>query len=378
MAKTISFVKGKGNVNHNNREFVTENVDPDRIKDNITYVHQDLDSAFEEHFGDAIKAYDSKQTRNDRKYGSVEEYMVRLKHSKNGEKLFYENIVQIGDMKDSGTSTADGKVCAQILNEYALSFEKRNPNLKVFNMVLHLDEKTPHLHVDYIPVATGYSQGLGTRNSLSKALENQNFSNEKRNKYQNSLLSWQKSEREYLKELSLQYGIETTELGIKREDMELETFKAHEQLKDVKEELKIVTVKSDELKEQAEYFEERLADIDEIKYGTFAGKKAEEDNKALQYQNRKLKEENEKLVKENSELKSAAEYWHLLLVGIQTYKDEKLKKVTGMINKLISRGRDPLQVFIDEQKENEKQSPNPSSYRETNYTEENLFSREEH
>ena len=81
MEKTISFVKGKGNVNHNNREFVTENVDPDRIKDNISYVQQDLVSAYEEHFGEAIKAYDSKQTRNDRKYGSAEEYMVRLKHS---------------------------------------------------------------------------------------------------------------------------------------------------------------------------------------------------------------------------------------------------------------------------------------------------------
>jgi len=375
MPKTISFVKGKGNVNHNNREFVTENVDPDRIKDNITYVQQDLVSAFEEHFGEAIKAYDSKQTRNDRKYGSVEEYMVRLKHSKNGEKLFYENIVQLGDMKDSGVSTDDGKVCVQILDEYALSFEERNPNLKVFNMVLHLDEKTPHLHIDYIPVATGYSQGLGTRNSLSKALENQNFSNEKRNKYQNSLLSWQKSEREYLKELSLQCGIETTELGVKRDDMELEIYKVHAQLNDVKEELKEVTMKADELKEQAENYEERLADIDEIKYGTFAGKKAEEDNKALQYQNRKLKEENEKLVKENGEMKKAAEYWHLLLVGIQTYKDEKLKKVTGMINKLLSRGKDPLQVYIDDQKDNEGKSPDLSNNYKTN-NEENLFSRE--
>jgi hypothetical protein len=192
MAKTISFVKGKGNINHNNREFVTENVDPNRIKGNIVYIQQDLVSAYEELFGEAIKGYDAKQPRNDRKYGSVEEYMARLKHSKNDEKLFYENIVQIGDMNDSGVGTEDGKVCADILNQYALSFQERNPNLQVFNMVLHLDEKTPHLHIDYIPAATGYSQGLRVHNSLSKALENQNFSNEKRNKYQNSLLSCKK------------------------------------------------------------------------------------------------------------------------------------------------------------------------------------------
>lgn len=60
MEKTISFVKGKGNINHNNRIFVTENVDPDRIKINIVYVRQDLVSAYEELFGEVIKEYDAK------------------------------------------------------------------------------------------------------------------------------------------------------------------------------------------------------------------------------------------------------------------------------------------------------------------------------
>jgi hypothetical protein len=325
MAKTISFVKGKGNINHNNRIFVTENVDPDRIKNNIVYVQQDLVSAYEELFGEAIKEYDAKQTRNDRKYGSVEEYMTRLKHSKNDEKLFYENIVQIGDMNDSGVDTEDGKVCADILNQYALSFQERNPNLHVFNMVLHLDERTSHLHIDYIPSATGYSQGLRVRNSLSKALENQNFSNEKRNKYQNSLLSWQKRERETLKEFSKQHGIETTELGIKRDDMELEVYKTHAELKDTNQELNEVKGKVEELKEQANSYEERLTGIDDIKYGVFAGKQAEEDNKALQYENKKLKDENEKLYSKMSELQKAADYWQSLCKGMQSFKDEKKK-----------------------------------------------------
>lgn len=107
MAKTISFVKGKGNINHNNRIFVTDNVDPDRIKNNIVYVKQDWVSAYEELFGEAIKEYDAKQTQDDRKYSSVDEYITRLKHSKNVEKLFYENIVQIGDMNVSGVDTED-------------------------------------------------------------------------------------------------------------------------------------------------------------------------------------------------------------------------------------------------------------------------------
>jgi hypothetical protein len=205
MERTISFVKGKGSINHNNREFITDNVDRNRIQDNIIYVQKKLSIAYDEFFGMEIKEYDDKQKRNDRKYGSVNAYMTSLENSKNGEKLFYGNIVQIGDMTNSGCDTPEGKVCADILNEYALSFQERNLNLKVINMVLHMDEKTPHLHIDYVPVATGYSQGLKVRNSLSKALENQSFSNEKRTKYQNSLLTWQKSERELLKEISKQH-----------------------------------------------------------------------------------------------------------------------------------------------------------------------------
>lgn len=283
-------MKGRGSINHNNREFVTDNVDPNRIKDNIVYVKKKLLNAYEEFFGEAIKANDEKQKRNDRKYGSVKEYITSLENSKNGEKLFYEIVVQIGDMTDSACDTSDGKVCADILNEYALVFQERNPNLKLINMVLHLDGKTPHLHIDYVPVATGYSQGLSVRNSLSKALENQNYSNEKRNKYQNSLLSWQKSEREYLKDISKQYGIETTVLGDKRENMDLETYKSHAKLNSVKKELNTVIEKTEELKEQTNYYEDRLAGIEDIRYGAFGVKQAEKDNKALQYENNKLKE----------------------------------------------------------------------------------------
>lgn len=142
-------------------------------------------------------------------------------------------------------------------------------------MILHMDEKTPHLHIDYVPGATGYKQGLLVRNSLSKSLENQGLSNEHRNKYQNSLLSWQKLERERLKEISKHHGIDTIELGVKRDDMELEVYKEHAKLITVREELKEITEKAEELKQQTDYYEERVAAIDDIKYGVFSGKQAE-------------------------------------------------------------------------------------------------------
>jgi len=376
MAKTISFVKEKGNINHNNRVFVTENVDSDRIKDNIIYVQQALASAYTKLFEEAINKYNEKQTRNDRKYGSVEEYMTKLNHSKNGENIFYENIVQIGDMNDSGIGTDDGNICVEILNEYALSFQERNPHLHVFNMILHMDEKTPHLHIDYIPVATGYSQGLKVRNSLSKALENQKFSNEKRNKYQNSLLSWQKNEREILRDISREHGIETTELGLKRDDMELEVYKIHASLEDTKKNLNKITGEVESLKDQSDYYEERLIGIEDIKYSMFSGKQAEEDNKALQYENIKLKNENEKLNSKVNELQKAAEYWNLMCKGIRTFKDEKKKSLKEMVSNLIKRGKDPLQAAIDDKKELIN-SYTPSMIKNNNTKEKHYLEREE-
>ena len=100
MAKTISFAKGKGNIRHNNRDFISENIDKTRIKDNIVYVQQPLEEAYQEIFGQAVQEYNNKQKRADRK---ITDYMEHLKTSKNREKLFYDVVVQVGDKDDSGS-----------------------------------------------------------------------------------------------------------------------------------------------------------------------------------------------------------------------------------------------------------------------------------
>ncbi|KAB6102338.1 recombinase, partial [Bacteroides xylanisolvens] len=94
MGKTISFAKGKGNIRHNNRDFFTDNIDRDRTPNNITYVKQDLEAAYDEIFGQALQDYNAKQKRSDRK---IESYLEHIRKSKNGEQLFHEVIVQLGD-----------------------------------------------------------------------------------------------------------------------------------------------------------------------------------------------------------------------------------------------------------------------------------------
>ena len=107
MGKTISFVKGKGSLSHNNRDFVAENVDQDRMDWNVYYIQQSLREAYDQLFGSAVAEYNSKQKRKDR---WVSDYLTDIKNSGNNEKPFYEVVVQIGRKEDTGVLDADGKL----------------------------------------------------------------------------------------------------------------------------------------------------------------------------------------------------------------------------------------------------------------------------
>ena len=227
-AKTISFPKGKGHLTHNNREFICNNVVPERTSWNRTYIQEPLKDAYEKCFGQALRDYNATQKRKDRK---KEDYLKEIENSGNKEKTFYENIVQIGKKEDTpvvdenGNLTVDAKTAIEILEQYAKTFQERNPNLYLFNCVMHLDEATPHLHIDYIPVAHGYKNGMETRNSLTKAFQQMGFAKAVSRK-QNETVEWQERERSYLTELCRERGIEIEALGIQRENLSLPEYKA--------------------------------------------------------------------------------------------------------------------------------------------------------
>ena len=227
MGKTISFVKGKGSISHNNRDFIAENVDRNRTAWNVEYIKQPIREAYDQLFGEAIAEYNAKQKRKDRK---VTDYLNDIKNSGNGEKQFYEIVVQIGKKDDTGVLDSEGnlsvdaKAASEILDEYARSFQERNPNLYLFNAVLHMDEATPHLHLDYIPVAHGYKTKMHTRNSLTKALQEMGIAPAV-SKTDNETTHWQEREREYLKGLCLERGIEVEILGVKRDNYTIPEYK---------------------------------------------------------------------------------------------------------------------------------------------------------
>jgi hypothetical protein len=227
IGKTISFVKGKGSLRHNNRHFFADNVDVERISLNRIYKQESLEEAYEYCFGDALREYNEKQTRSDRKKGN---YINEIKNSGNNEKVFYENVVQIGTMYDTGVLDADGNVtvdaqkAAEVLEEYARTFQERNPNLYLFNAVLHMDEATPHLHLDWIPVAHGYKKGMKTRNSLTKAFQEMGF-DKAMDKKHTETMEWQKRERDYIRQLCREKEIFVVRKGEVRDNYSISEYK---------------------------------------------------------------------------------------------------------------------------------------------------------
>ena len=166
MKRTISFMTGKGSVNHNSRKFHAKNTDPERSCLNVEYCNENVKDVYHELFDEALARYNEKQTRSDRR---IDDYYEKIRSGKQ-EKPFHEIILQIGDKDNMGAKTENGQLAAKVLDKYMWDFQRRNPTLRVFSAYLHMDEATPHLHIDFVPYTTGSKRGLDTRVSLKQAL----------------------------------------------------------------------------------------------------------------------------------------------------------------------------------------------------------------
>ena len=219
MKRTISAMVGKGSVNHNQRKFTAENVDKSRSHLNRVYYSDKIEDVYHQLFDEALKRYNEKQTRNDRK---IENYYDKIRSSKQ-EKPFHELIIQIGNKDDMAAESENGELAEKILDEYIKGFQERNPNLKVFSAHLHMDEATPHLHIDFVPFTTGSKRGLDTRVSLKQALLSQGFKGT--SKGDTEWNRWVQSEKEVLAEIMLQHDIEWDQRGTHREHLSVLDFK---------------------------------------------------------------------------------------------------------------------------------------------------------
>ena len=227
MKRTISAMRGKGSLTHNSRQFIAENVDSSRTPLNIEYRNEDIRAVYHELFDDALARYNEKQTRRDR---VIDDYYEKIRTGKQ-EKLFEELIIQIGNKDDMNASSENGQLARQMLDEYMQSFQQRNPTLRVFSAHLHMDEATPHLHIDFIPFTTGSKRGLETRVSLKKALEALGFTGS--TKSHTELNQWIESEKQALASIMARHDIEWEQKGTHEEHLSVLDYKKQERSKEV-------------------------------------------------------------------------------------------------------------------------------------------------
>lgn len=228
LKRTISVMLGKGSINHNSRKFKAENIDAERSSLNISYCNEPIKQVYHNLFDEALERYNEKQKRSDRR---IDNYYEKIRTSKQ-EKLFYELIFQVGNMDNMASVSENGELAKKVLDEFMQEFQNRNPNRHVFSAHLHMDEATPHLHIDFVPFTTGSKRGLDTRVSLKQALAAQGFIGGFRG--DTEWKQWVESEKEQLSQVMERNDIEWEQLGTHNEHLSVMNYKKDQRVKEVK------------------------------------------------------------------------------------------------------------------------------------------------
>ena len=213
MGMSVSFKKAtkKTNLKHNNRqqeEYDNKKIDKSRMKNNKYLVQDDIKKIYEREFGEALEKYNAKQKRKDRK---IKNYFEHVKGSKKTA-VQQELVVQVGtgyNGQDYEFGDEYWHKTNEILEEYFKEFEKRNPNLKVYNAVIHNDETSPHMHINFVPVATGYKRGLEKQVAFNKAIKQQ----DKRFDVSHPFEAWRENEINEIEKLMKEREIEREKPG---------------------------------------------------------------------------------------------------------------------------------------------------------------------
>ena len=352
MKRTISFMTGKGSVNHNNRKFHAKNTDPERSCLNVEYCNENVKDVYHELFDEALARYNEKQTRSDRR---IDDYYEKIRSGKQ-EKPFHEIILQIGDKDNMGAKTENGQLAAKLLDKYMRDFQRRNPTLRVFSAYLHMDEATPHLHIDFVPYTTGSKRGLDTRVSLKQALSALGFKGGTRR--ETELNQWVAYEKEQLAAVMLEHGIEWEKKGTHEKHLSVLDFEKKERAKEVaeleqsisdgKERLSDIQIQhrkavqeTEQIRQKGEAIRQEVSELSETsdllkKQATTLAedkKKLLSDNVKLEKQQKKLQQDIEKMVQSKAVMErnihayDEDEKWQLpepaALMSAKAYKDKK-------------------------------------------------------
>lgn len=200
---TASIAKGRGYLNHNDRSIdrVSEKSwNPELSRKNVICRNIPIQDAYNQIFGKALSEYNQRQIDVNHPERQIKNYYDHISRSKQ-EKPFYEFVVAFGNMNDKNTDIYP--VLQRCLDEYITNFDERNPNFKVFQKIVHLDEKgIDHAHLDFIPVSTHNKRGLSVKNSFRGALKEMGYTGK------TAFLDWRQSEEKYMADILERHGLE--------------------------------------------------------------------------------------------------------------------------------------------------------------------------
>ena len=215
-------------------------------------------------------------------------------------------IFQIGNKDDMNAKNEDGLLAKRILTEFMDEFQARNPNLYVFTAHLHMDEETPHLHIDFVPYITGSKRGLDTRVSLKSALVAEGFTSGTRGATElNQLIA---SEKQELATVMERYGVEWLQKGTHEKHLSVLEFEKKERAREVAEldsKKQEITSVVAQLGEEVSVKKQELQNVTiEKELAEEATQKANEERTTAQREKEALLADNQDLRMENSRLES--------------------------------------------------------------------------
>ena len=307
-------MSGDGVVAHNRRTYLAENVDPTRTHLNIEYCYTPIEDAYHQLFDAALAEFNAKQKRKDR---CIENYYEKIRDGKQ-EKTFYEVIFQVGNREDMSAEGENAELAKTILDKFYRSFLERNPQLHVYSAHLHMDEATPHLHIDFIPFTPGSKRGLSTRVSLKQALADQGITGEGRSLTERDL--WVQKEKEALAEIMLEHGIEWEQKGEQREHLSVLEYKREKR----QEELAELTQQTEQKAQEYSALEKKVEKIQKQNVAIEAVEKIEAKPMVL----------SSKVTLERSEYESLSTAAKKYVA--QEKKEHKLQKALDAAHKLIA------------------------------------------
>lgn len=194
-----------------------------------TWIDKNPRQAYKELFGAAQETYNKKQIEVGRPERCIKSYYAAVENDAKKHTV-YEMIAAIG----SKYSPPPPDAAKEILRKFVDNWPDRNSSLELVGAYYHFDEDgVGHVHIDYIPVARGYRNGLEVQNGLVKALNAIGF--ETKSMRETAQIQWEHRENQYLEDLCRERNLDIIHpLEEGRKHIETELYKSQQELERTK------------------------------------------------------------------------------------------------------------------------------------------------